>query len=320
MARKPAGTADGGADQPKPYQMPGAELGLVQDLRRAKQWPPGPGVKTAAATPYLVAPAFDGDAGVRPISGARALKSAAISLLDGNGALAAAPVAGTAYTIAVKILNLGATACYAGLADFYVEAPGAFDAAARGGPGPQALARTGFSVRSQDLVTAVSPRTWTPASPLEALSSLLVHVQDFVVDPLRAPFGARADRHVARCDFVPDFLGMWQGALLFHKTALQRGGPVNVRIEITQSGVSAACTFTFMGTDGLWPTAPQSAGAGTIIGTSLSFAAVAVPFVPTLLHENWTLTLTNPDNLHAERVLSIMLPGIEPIKGDLVRI
>jgi hypothetical protein len=321
MSRRPAGKANG-VGQPRPLQNPGDDLGLIQDMRRATKWPPkrSSGVKSATATAYLVAPAFGGDAGERPISGRRALKSAAVLLLDSNGVPTAAPVSGIAYTIAVKIVNLGATASYAGLADFYIAAPGAIDAAARGGPRPPAFARIGFSVRSQDMISVASPRTWTPGSELEAQSSLLVHLQDFIFDPLGALFDARANRHVARHDFVPDFSGTWQGVLRTRKTAIQRSGSTSVRIAITQTGLDANCAFFFRGEDGLWPTTPQSEGRGTIAGTLLDFAAVAVPFQLSIVHENWTLTLADPDKLHAERRLSIMLPGIEPLKGDLIRV
>ena len=139
------------ASDPLPWRAKGQRLVYAEGLAKLDEWPPktSPGKRKdggpPAATAYLVIPAFAGDAGARPLPGTEGAHSAGVWLVDATGATVATPVPGQNYRLAATVKNLGATASYAGLIDFFVATPAALDAAASGGAVPPAFTSTGFS-------------------------------------------------------------------------------------------------------------------------------------------------------------------------------
>ena len=186
--------------EPRPLRKPGARLGFVDDLRKQKKWPlepPGINPDVPTATPYLLIRANATDTGVRPLAGAVAAHSAGIEILDTARNLILTPAAGQSYHLRATVWNLGATASYAGLADFYV-APRAEIKVARAGTRTlPAQGHTGFVVRSGESIVVESPNVWTPANATEAQESVLVQVADLLLDPLGKPFDWIGNRHVA---------------------------------------------------------------------------------------------------------------------------
>ena len=282
---------------PKPWRAPGSKLGFAEALAQTKQWPPRPawGKDRPTATPYLVLAAALGDVGARPLPGAEALRSASIEIVDAtSGAPVAMPVKGGSYKLRAHITNLGATASYAGLADFYVAPTQVFDAAAHGGPPPVAQGRTGFSVGSQAMVTVVSPHVWAPDDDARAAASIVVHAYDFMLDPLGQPFDARGNRHVARRDDVSDFGGTWNGSVSDGTRTIR------MKIVIQQLWPNVTCAF-FTQKGGVIPPTPQATGSGTVAGTTAGVATTELNGGDPWATNQNTLTLSDPDTLQVQQ-------------------
>lgn len=185
-------------DSPKPFRDTGELLGFADELRKNGDWPlerPTVSDRVPTATPYLVIPANAFDTGARPL--AAGMQSAGIEILDAAGAPVNTPIAGQTYRLSATVHNLGATASYAGLADFFVASRAVFKIARGGGQTPPAQGRTGFSVRSNASTVFESPALWTPANAAEAGQSVLVQVADLLLDPLGWAFDWFGNRHVA---------------------------------------------------------------------------------------------------------------------------
>ncbi len=311
---------------PTPWRDKGKQLGYAEGLAKLGEWPPktSPGKRRdgapPAATAYLVIPAFAGDAGARPLPGTEGVHSTGVWLVDENGATAATPSPGQSYRLQAMVKNLGATASYAGLIDFFVATPAALDAAATGGAAPPAFTNTGFTLQPQGSITISTSKTWTPGSATEAQASLLVRAYDLVLDPLGAGFDARGNRHVARRDATADFSGVWDGQITITSGGV---GSDKFRVIIAQSGVTAQCQF-FGQVGGVLPTTPQSSGSGQVIGTQLSLVTTdyLAPNTPFTTNQ-WTLSLPDPATLHLENIHTFPPGDGRPTQhwvGDLHRI
>lgn len=159
--------------------------------------PPAVDDRAPTATPYLVIRANAGDNGSRPLPGGVAGHSGGIEVVDSGGTVVPTAAAGQTYKLRATVSNLGATASYAGLADFYVATRNQIKAARSAGRTLPAQGRTGFVVRAGASVVVESPTPWTPAHATEAADGVLVHVFDLLLDPLGAPFDWVGNRHVA---------------------------------------------------------------------------------------------------------------------------
>lgn len=277
--------------------------------------------KVPTATPYLVLPALPADTGARPLPLAEAYYSRAVQLLDANGHAVVHAMPGKTFTVTATIENVGPAACYAGIATFFRAAPGDLDTAARTGtaPGP-AFARTSFTCAPGG-TTTVTAGTWTPATPLEAMSSILVHAIDLLSDPLVRPFDPVADRHVARRDVIPDFAGHWRGAFTTN-WASQRGTSFAFEVDIVQTGLQLDCSFfEQVGGPGHLPSTPQEKGQGQVTGLTagLTTTTQGAPHAQT----TWTLKLTAPDVLHVFGMKKYPPTDGRPpqqLQGDLHRV
>ena len=179
--------------------------GYIAELIKAKRWPvknpQGWNKDTTTTTPYLVAPAFPGDIGDRPLQPYLGFNSASINVLDQTNTSVVAPSPGVSHSLRCRVTNQGSAGCFAGIAEFRVALPDELDAWA-GAPSAQpALGYTGFSVTPGGSVEIRCPKLWTPQTAVEATQSVLVQVYDFLLDPLLFPFDAGQDRHIARRDF-----------------------------------------------------------------------------------------------------------------------
>ncbi len=296
-----------------PFRKPGEQLGYAVELRRRRQWPPSK-IKPrddrhrATATPFLVVPVDGNDLGARPVPGTQALHSQSIQLIDGSGTAVSAPIPGSSYTLRASIRNLGATAAYAGLADFYVAQPPDLDqAAGTAGSTLPAQGRTGFVVMPGETRHVDSPRPWVPATADEARQSVLVHAYDLVLDRLTKPFDARADRHVGRLDVIADFAGVWDGTFT---TDFRPGESFLMRVVIAQNGLVVNCSFfEEVGSPPALPSNPQSTGSSTIAGNQVTLATT--DFFPNgqpFTTNSFTLPLTDPDTLQLTNV-HVFPPG-----------
>ena len=282
----------------RPLAEPGETLGYAQELRRQRRWPPAKAKpwrdteNQPAATPFLVIPALPGDAGARPLQGSEAVFADGVHAVDAAGSPVPTPLAGTTYTLRATVRNLGATAAYAGLANFYLASPEELDhAAATPGAILPAQGRTGFVLLPNQTITINSPNPWTPATADAASSSILVQAFDLLTDTLLHPFDSRVDRHVGRRDMLPDFAGTWDGT--FSLVGVLIPGNFQIRISITQSGRTINCSF-FVQVGGSLPNNPQDTGTATINGTQ----AALLTSEPGGFTNNWVLSLADPNTLH----------------------
>jgi len=183
----------------KPFRKPGSQLAFGLATKKLRQWPPQPrrsDDKTPTATPYLVVPSVAGDDGTRPVQIGSG-HAVGVHIVDGAGSVVTTPAAGQAYRLRATVVNRGATASYAGLANFFVDTRANFKIARAHQSGPLAQGRTGFVVRSQATITIESPNLWTPADATEAAKGVLVHAFDLLLDPVGNPFDWFGNRHVA---------------------------------------------------------------------------------------------------------------------------
>jgi hypothetical protein len=169
-------------------------------------WPPGkrviPHGDGTTATPYLVIPFSNTDAGARPGVGVDPRRPAGIGVevVDATGSAVATPTSGQSYRLRATIRNFGTTASYAGLADFYISPRSVFKVARTGRQSPSPQGRAGFSVQPNQSIVVESPTAWTPSAAGGAFGtddSVLVHAWDLLLDPLGAPFDWIGNRHVA---------------------------------------------------------------------------------------------------------------------------
>ena len=184
---------------PPPFRRVGSQLGFAVELKKRGQWPPKPRSsdnKVPTATAYLVVPSVAGDTGARPAQ-IGAGHAVGVEILDAAGGVVQTPAAGQSYRLRATIVNLGATASYAGLANFFVDTRADFKVDRANQTGPPAQGRTGFMVRSHATVVVESPNLWTPADATEAAKAVLVQAYDLVLDPLGSPFDWFGNRHVA---------------------------------------------------------------------------------------------------------------------------
>jgi hypothetical protein len=318
---------------------PGELLGYMDRLKHKDLWPLSKipyRRKDLIVTPYLVVAAAPGDDGARPLPSQLALHNASVQILDSAGTPVTSPVAGTTYTLRCTVINLGATAAYGGLANFYVAQPSDFDAAART---PRALMKvlgyTGFVVLPSRSATITCPRSWTPSTDLEAISSVLAHVYDPFFDPLIRSFDARNDRHVGRQDTIPDFSGVWEGRTAFVNNP---GISSLIRLVITQSGLTVNMAAYMQVSDLPGPLDPgtvivtprpdvigsigipspithyltpnpQETATGIIVGGQVQLSDTEILTGVPFTENQWTLMLSDPDTLHFEHHRQYVMPG-----------
>jgi hypothetical protein len=308
MPPLPKSAADRGAAAVAPFKRPGQKLGYERELRAKRRWPPSKippkHGDRPTATPFLVIPAFVGDSGVRPLLGAEAAHSLGVQILDGAGAAVVTPVAGQTYMLRATVVNLGVTAAYAGLANFYVGPRAVFEQA-RTTPGATVAAqgRTGFVLLPWQTLEIDSPQPWTP-SPADTTSSVVVEVYDLVLDLVTEPFDARNDRHVGRRDSIPDFSGVWDGTMTSDAAP---GHRYLIRVTIMQRALAVDCAF-YLQLGGRLPTNPQDTGSGSIVGDQISLVTTEYVAGELLATNTWNLSLTGPDALHLTEV-EVFAPG-----------
>jgi hypothetical protein len=164
------------------------------------------------ATPYLVIPSAPNDSGARPLPLEQALQNRSIQVSLANPQ---APGAWSEFEVQLScaVANLGAVPSSAALIEFYIGAEISVWA-----PGHTALTpsqvraatklvgRASFTAPPGITTTVACPVLWTPGSFEAAKQGVLVQVSDLFTDPLRTPFDAVGDRHVARADDVMDQL------------------------------------------------------------------------------------------------------------------
>ena len=320
---------------------PGEQLHFTRELRRAKQWPPTrirrKRTDVPPAMPYVVVPADAGDDGTRPIDPGRAVRSAAIEVVDAAGALVDQPAAGTTYTLRVTLRNLGPVAAYAGVAEFFVAG--------------ESLGIEGFVAAAGATVAVTCRRAWTPATAAAATASLVVCAYDALLDRPEQRFAPAADRHVGQRDLAPDFAGAWNGSA--HFAANPGGGGTLYRVVIVQSGLAVDVAIfqqvggppggplvgipvarggdiplsprpgggprPGLGGGGL-PAAPQLSGSSTIVGNQVHLSLVGLNFTPPVpfTNDEVTLTLTGPNTLHVEHHETFVDPADPRGPIDLV--
>ena len=203
----------------QPFVAPGKQLRFVERLETTRQWPPPRGRIERSGntpTPFLILQAFPADAGDRPLLPAGAahlsefFRNSMIQFpsVRLSPAVAAAPQAGHAFELSCEVLNTGANAAYAGIAEFYIGAPWTFSSAAASGGALVPFGRASFTAMPGQAVTVRCPKAWTPTSA-SAFDGVLVQAYDMLLDPVHVPFDWRTDRHVARLDFYADLVGQW---------------------------------------------------------------------------------------------------------------
>lgn len=215
----------------KPFVKPGEPLGFVADLKAKGIWPPRLRDRKddnhdhpKATTPFLVIPVSvaPADTGSRPQSNSKAFHSKGIWIEDLPGTMVTTPVVGGLYRIKCRVRNLGAFPAYGGLADFFVNTPGAFTAAAGTGGTLPSIGHTGFSVAQGQEIVISCPNIWRPASAGELASSIVVHAYDPFADNLTSRFDARNDRHVGRHDLTPDvYVRDWTDSAAVHDDGVE---------------------------------------------------------------------------------------------------
>jgi hypothetical protein len=207
----------------------GRPLGFVAELKDRGLWPPklrdtsndNGGV---TATPFLVIPTTNApqDNGERPQPNSKAFHSMAIWIEDPGGTTTVGPVVGVSYQIKCRIRNLGAFPAYGGMADFFVNTPAAFTAAAGTTAALPAIGHTGFSLLQGQETVIACPALWTPATPADLASGIVVHAYDPFADNLISRFNARDDRHVGRHDFTPDlYVRDWTDSPAIHDDGVE---------------------------------------------------------------------------------------------------
>jgi hypothetical protein len=211
----------------KPFVKVGEQLGYTGSLKDKGLWPPrlhdrkdNPGHDDKpVTTPFLVIPSGPTDNGARPKPDSLVFHSASVWIEDVHapGIIVAVPVAGNEYLVKCRIINLGATGSYGGLADFYVNTPATFNANAGTNNPLPALGHTGFSVLQGQMVTIACPHTWKPVSQADLQNSIVVHAYDLFADIITSRYDARNDRHVGRHDFTSDFyVRDWTDSAVLH--------------------------------------------------------------------------------------------------------
>jgi hypothetical protein len=199
----------------KPFVKIGERLGFVAPLKERGLYPPRLHNKQDpnnndnkhVTTPYLVIPVASGDNGARTaIPNSLVFHSKGIWIENLAGSVITTPIVGGEYRIKCKIVNLGAFPAYGGLANFFINTPATFNAAAGTSAILPALGNTGFSLPQGREITITCPNSWKPTTPADVASSIVVHVYDpFTGDTVTSRFDARNDRHVGRHDFTSDF-------------------------------------------------------------------------------------------------------------------
>ena len=198
----------------KPFVKAGEQLGYVAVLKKKGLWPPrlhnpkdNNNHDRRAVTPYLVIPAFPGDNGARPAPDSLVFHNRGVWLEDAAmpGVPVDFPQLGKEFLVKCRIVNLGATGSYGGLADFYFNKPATFTADAASNIALPALGHTGFSVLQGQMVVVTCPHKWKPTSAADLAGSFVVHAFDPFTDMINARYDARHDRHVGRHDFSSDF-------------------------------------------------------------------------------------------------------------------
>ncbi len=271
-------------------------------LPRRLRWKDRRDKEHKPATPFLIVPNGPGDAGARPLDAVHARHSSAIDVVDPvTHAVVTSPVPGHAYQLRCRVQNHGAVASYAALAEFYAAAPGELDALAAGtGPRPQSLGIVGLVVAANGEAVAVCPKPWNVAAPA---MSVLVRVQDPLVDRGGGRYDPAEDRHVARGDAVPDFSGTWVGT----ETILANGSTTQIKIVIQQVAYGARIAV-YSQVGGTIPAVPQESGSASVLGDTFTFSYTEVLGGSPFASNAWTFAL-QPGGLHFTHHCHFLQPG-----------
>jgi len=213
----------------RPFVKPGEALGWVERLKERGLWPPrlhdrkdNKNDDHKTTTPFLVIPTTPADSGLRPQPNSLAFHSKGVWIEDIGGTVVTTPSVGGQYRIKCRIRNMGAFPAYGGMADFFVNKPSVFIAAAGTSATLPALGHTGFSLLQGQETVIACPNLWQPATADELAFSVVVHVYDPFTDQISSRFDARNDRHVGRHDLTPDlYVRDWTDSDGVHDTGLE---------------------------------------------------------------------------------------------------
>jgi hypothetical protein len=208
----------------KPFVKPGEQLNYTKRLKERGLWPArlhkpddNGNHREKVTTPFIVIPATPADMGLRPLPNSTAFHSKGIWLQDMMGAVVTTPVVGGKYIIKCRIRNNGAVPAYGGLADFFVNKPSAFAAAAGTTTSLPALGHTGFFIKQGEEKVISCPKPWQPASAAELTHAIVVHAFDPFTDNITKRYDAKNDRHVGRHDNSADlYVRDWTDSAMVH--------------------------------------------------------------------------------------------------------
>ncbi len=213
----------------KPFVKPGEQLNYARRLKERGLWPPrlhkqddNGNHREKVTTPFLVIPATPPDIGLRPLPNSTAFHSKGIWLEDMAGIVVTTPVVGGKYIIKCRIRNNGAVPSYGGLADFFVNKPSAFVAAAGTTVSLPALGHTGFFIKQGEEKIIPCPKPWQPGSAEELTHAIVVHAFDPFTDNITLRYDAKNDRHVGRHDNTADlYVRDWTDSAMVHDNGME---------------------------------------------------------------------------------------------------
>ena len=246
-------------------------LNYITTLKNAGNWPPkrkkdgNSGKPGSVATPYLVIQAGPTDTGAAPRDPAQGWYNGSVRLLSSAGASESAPASGI-NTVECVVHNLGLAPAWGGMANFFVASPTELDALNHGSATvPKLIGRVPFQVQPGSSATVRCP--WTPDPAHPERTSLLVQAYDLLLDPLAASgaWDSLHDRHVGRLDCTADFVGTWEGSLLFLPGRVQNLPGLPTRIVVRQNGLQITGVDVFGQTNGQWDATPYSSFTGGVV-------------------------------------------------------
>ncbi len=240
-------------------------LTYINTLKKAGNWPPkrkkdgNSGKPGSVATPYLVVQAGPSDLGMAPRDPATGWYNGSILLLSPAGAPELAPTAGI-NTVECVVHNFGLAPAWGGMVNFFAASQTEFDAMNHGSSLlPKLIGRIPFQVQPGCSVAVKCP--WNPDPAHPERSSILVQAYDLLLDPLTASkaWDSLGNRQVGRLDCNTDFVGTWEGRLVFLPGRVQNLPGAPTRVVVRQNGLGITGVEVFGQANGQWEATPYSA-------------------------------------------------------------